>query len=106
MTYYNLNTTEHFKKVVYNTDKLIMIYFWAPWCGPCQALGPVFSKVSDLEEDVMFIKINVDDSKEICAEFQIQGIPALFLIRDKNIVSRHVGFMDKQPMLDWIGSQK
>lgn len=102
MTYINVETVEEFKKEVYHTDKLILIYFGADWCGPCQALGPVFSKVSEKVEDVIFIKINVDKGKEIANEFAVSGIPALFLVRDKNIVSRNTGFMDKNPMINWI----
>ena len=104
MSYKNVVTIEEFKQEVYTTEKLILIYFGADWCGPCQALGPVFSKVSEKFDDVSFIKINVDKSKDISGEFQVQGIPAMFLVRDKHIVSRKTGFMDKQPMIDWIES--
>jgi thioredoxin 1 len=101
-----VESIEEFKKEVYNTKKLILIYFGADWCGPCKSLGPVFSKVSEKFEEVKFIKINVDKSKEISEEFQVRGIPAMFLVRDKNIVSRNTGFMDKEPMTNWIESQK
>jgi thioredoxin 1 len=101
-----VESIEEFKNEVYDTDKLILIYFSADWCGPCKSLGPVFSKVSEKFEDVKFIKINVDKSKEISEEFQVKGIPAMFLIRDKNIVSRNTGYMDKDPMINWIDSQK
>jgi thioredoxin len=106
MVYTNVSTIEEFKEQVYTTDKLILIYFWAPWCGPCQALGPVYSKVSELCEDVNFIKINVDLGKEISEEFAVQGIPALFLVKDKNIISKKSGYLDKNVMIDWIESNK
>lgn len=106
MTYTNIETIEEFKENVYTTDKLILIYFGADWCGPCKSLGPVFQKVSEEIEDVDFIKINIDKAKEITKEFQVTAIPSLFLVRDKNIVTRAGGFMNKTELIDWINKNK
>ena len=82
-----------------------MVDFWAPWCGPCRAMAPVFERAAqELEPAARFVKVNVDNKPGLAAEFGIQGIPALFVFRNGQVASRQAGMMDPASLRQWIAS--
>lgn len=73
----------------------VVVDLWAPWCGPCRTLGPIIEKViGDTEGRVVLTKVNVDDNPQVSAAFQVQGIPAVYAVRDGKVVD---GFIGAQP---------
>jgi thioredoxin 1 len=81
-------------------DKPTIVDFWASWCGPCQALGPVLEELSvELSDKWLFAKINVDENSETASKFRIRSIPCLILFKDKAEVGRLVGYKDKKELV-------
>ena len=83
-------TKDNFEKTV-NDNPIVIIDFWAPWCGPCRGFAPVFEKVSEAHPDVVFAKVNTDEEQEIAAHFQIRSIPTLMVFREQIIVFSQPG---------------
>ncbi len=75
-------TKDNFEEVVTGND-LVVIDFWAPWCGPCKGFAPVFETVSDKHPDAVFGKVNTDDEQELAGHFGIRSIPTLMVFREK-----------------------
>ena len=73
----------------------VIVDFWAPWCGPCQMLGPVFEELSREIKNVNFAKVNIDDDGESAMELGVRGVPTLILFKDGEEVDRIVGFLPK-----------
>ncbi len=83
-------TQENFETTVAD-NPFVVVDFWAPWCGPCRTFGPVFEKVSEDHEDVIFAKVNTEDEQQIAAHFQIRSIPTLMIFRDQIIIFSQPG---------------
>ena len=92
--------TTNFQEDVLESNKLVMVDFWAPWCGPCQQLGPVIEELSvELEQEnrpVTVGKLNVDQNREIAAEYGIQGIPTVILFQNGEESARFIGSKTKE----------
>jgi thioredoxin 2 len=94
---------ERFKRHVAHNGVPVVVDFWAPWCGPCRAMAPVFEQAArELEPAARFVKVNVDADPDLASEFGIQGIPALFVFRNGQVVSRQAGMMDPAALRRWI----
>ena len=83
-------TKENFEQVV-TGNPMVIVDYWAPWCGPCRGFAPVFEKVAEANPDVVFAKVNTDEEQEIAAHFQIRSIPTLMVFREQVIVFSQPG---------------
>jgi len=83
-------TKDDFEKTI-NDNPIVVIDFWAPWCGPCRGFAPVFEKSSEAHPDVVFAKINTDEQQELAGSFGIRSIPTLMVFRDKIILYQQAG---------------
>jgi thioredoxin 1 len=83
-------TKENFEDVVTKND-LVIVDFWAPWCGPCKGFAPVFETASDQHPDVVFAKVNTEEQQELAGHFAIRSIPTLMVFREKVILFSQAG---------------
>ena len=96
-------TNSTFDSFVKESDKLVIIDFWANWCGPCKMMGPVLEQLESERDDIAIAKVNVDDAPELCAKYGIMSIPAFLLFKDGQVVKSTVGFMSGSQLLAQLG---
>ena len=85
-------TKDNFEKTV-NDNPLVIVDFWAPWCGPCRGFAPVYEKASETHSDVVFAKVNTDEQQELAGAFGIRSIPTLMVFRDGVLVFQRPGIL-------------
>lgn len=89
----------NFQKEVLQSDKPVLLDFWAPWCGPCRRVVPLIEEIADERSDIKVAKINVDEEQELAAEFRIMSIPTLMVIKNGKVTSSAVGARPKSQIL-------
>ena len=96
-----------FSENVLNSKGLVLVDFWAEWCGPCRQLGPILEAIDEeMGNDVKIYKMNVDDSPETASQFGIRSIPTMFLFKDGKQVDTKVGLNTQSTISSWIESYK
>jgi thioredoxin len=90
-------TKDNFESTV-NGNPIVIVDFWAPWCGPCRGFAPVFEKASESHPDVVFAKINSDEQQELAAAFNIRSIPTLMVFREKVVLFQQAGALPGQAL--------
>ena len=98
-------TKENFEKTV-NDHPMVIVDFWAPWCGPCRGFAPVYEKASEMHGDVVFAKVNTDEQQELAGAFGIRSIPTLMVFREKVILFQQPGALPGQALEQVISQAK
>ena len=101
MSVININKS-NFDSEVINSDKKVLVDFWAPWCGPCRMLLPVIEEIAEERDDVKICKINVDDESELAANFGIMSIPTLMVFENGKVIKKSLGAKPKEDVLELI----
>ncbi|ACA18525.1 thioredoxin [Methylobacterium sp. 4-46] len=98
-------TDASFRQDVLEASEPVVVDFWAEWCGPCQAIGPVLEEISsEMQGRVKIAKVNVDENPGIVSEYGIRPIPTLMIFKDGKLASQKVGAAPKGDLLRWIQS--
>ncbi|MBS5334880.1 MAG: thioredoxin [Anaerovoracaceae bacterium] len=101
MSVVNINM-DNFNKEVMNSDKPVLLDFWASWCGPCRMVGPVLDEIAAEHSDIKVCKVNVDEQQELARQFGIMSIPTLVVMRDGKVVKQATGARPKNAILEMI----
>ncbi len=95
-------TKDNFEQEVINSDKPVLIDFWAPWCGPCRMVGPTVEQVAEEKDTVKVGKVNVDEQPELAQAFSVMSIPTLVVMKNGKVANRVVGVQSKHAILSMI----
>ena len=88
------------------SNGLVLVDFFANWCGPCKMIGPVLEEMAKERDDFNIVKVDVDENQELAMKYQVMSIPTLILFKDGKPVSQKLGFMPKELLLKWIDENK
>ena len=95
-------TKENFEAQVLQNEKTVLLDFWAPWCGPCRMIAPFLEEIAGERTDVVIGKVNVDEEMELAVQFGIASIPTLVVMRGGEPVSKAIGYMPKEKILNLL----
>lgn len=88
-------TSTNFDQIV-SENNFVIIDFWAPWCGPCKSFAPIYEKVSELHDNVVFAKVNTEEETDLAAHFQIRSIPTLMIFREQVVIFSQPGMLPEE----------
>ena len=97
-------TDANFQEVALDTDKLVVVDFFATWCGPCQMMAPHVEELAEEMSDVVIGKMNIDDNEETPPKYGIRGIPTLMLFKNGNVEATKVGALSKSQLTAFLDS--
>jgi len=92
-------TAENFQQEVMQSEKPVLLDFWASWCGPCRMVSPVVEEIAEEHPEIKVCKVNVDEQQELAAKFGVMSIPALYVVKGGKVVNQAVGARPKQQIL-------
>lgn len=95
-------TKDNFNTEVLESDKPVLVDFWATWCGPCQMVGPIVEEIGQEVTDAKICKVDVDDQPELARQYRVMSIPTLMVFKDGQAVKREVGARSKGEILEML----
>lgn len=95
-------TMDNFQQEVLNSEKPVLLDFWAGWCGPCRMVLPIIEEIAQERQDIVVGKVNVDDEPELASMFKVMTIPTLVVLKDGKIVDQTIGAKPKKQILELL----
>lgn len=96
-------TDDNFEGEVLKSDKPVLIDFWAPWCGPCKAIGPIVEELAgQLKDSVKVMKLNVDENQKTAINYGVRSIPTIILFKDGKVLDTIIGLVSKERLEDFV----
>ena len=92
----------NFQREVLNSDRPVLLDFWAPWCAPCRMVGPILDEIAEERSDVKVAKINIDEQPELASQFGVMSIPTLMVMKECRIVQQAMGARPKAQILSML----
>ena len=102
MAYINI-TAANYEAEVLNSNKKVLLDFWAPWCGPCKMIAPIVEEIAAEHDDIVLGKVNVDEEMALAVQFKIASIPTLLVFEGGKQVNKAIGYMPKEGILKLLG---
>lgn len=96
-------TKDNFEEKVLNSEKTVLLDFWAEWCGPCRMVGPIIEEIANDKPEIAVGKVNVDEEPELAAAFRVESIPLLVAVKNGKIVNQIVGYRAKEEIIADLG---
>lgn len=95
-------TKENFDKEVIQSDKPVLLDFWASWCGPCRMVSPIVDEIAEEVADIKVGKINVDEEPDLAKNFKVMSIPTLIVMKDGKVANTAIGVQPKQSIINML----
>ncbi|HEX7416045.1 MAG TPA: thioredoxin [Smithellaceae bacterium] len=96
-------TDNNFEGEVLKSDKPVLIDFWAPWCGPCKAIGPIVEELAgQLKDSIKVMKLNVDENQKTAINYGVRSIPTIILFKDGKVLDTIIGLVPKEKLEDFV----
>ncbi len=95
-------TGADFEREVLNSDKTVLVDFWASWCGPCRMVAPIVDEIAGERDDIKVCKVNVDEQQELAAAYDIMSVPTFMVMKDGLMIKKASGAMPKQEILGML----
>lgn len=94
--------SEDFKKEVLESEKKVLVDFYAEWCGPCKMLAPIIDEIAEENENIKVVKINVDEAQELAEKYDVMSIPTVLVIKNGQEIEKSVGYVEKETILNML----
>ena len=100
----NKTSDSTFQDDISSQSKLVLVDFWAEWCGPCKQISPILEEISNEKENLNILKLNIDENPVTPQKYNVRGIPTLMLFKDGKLIDTKIGSLPKSSLEDWINS--
>ena len=92
----------NFQKEVLESDRTVLLDFWASWCGPCKSIAPIIDEIAAENSQIKVCKVNIDEEEELATQFHIMSVPTILVVKDGKVVNQSVGLKPKNLILEML----
>ncbi len=100
----NKTSDSTFQDDISSQSNLVLVDFWAEWCGPCKQISPILEEIANEKDNLNILKLNIDDNPATPQKYNVRGIPTLMLFKDGKLIDTKIGSLPKSSLEDWINS--